>query len=66
MMGSAGARIGSIMASCGFTDPAAFSRAFRQRFGFSPRDLAAQGRGWGAVQNGGYRSEDTRRLPLRA
>ncbi|EIZ81783.1 AraC family transcriptional regulator [Methylobacterium sp. GXF4] len=66
MMGSGGARITSIMASCGFTDPAAFSRAFRQRFGFSPRDLAAQGRGWGAVQNGGYRSEDTRRLPLRA
>ncbi|SFL62425.1 helix-turn-helix domain-containing protein [Methylobacterium pseudosasicola] len=43
MMRKAGARIASIMASCGFTDPAAFSRAFRQRFGLSPRDLIAQG-----------------------
>lgn len=40
-----GCRVGSIMASCGFTDPAAFSRAFRQRFGLSPRDLIAQGDG---------------------
>ena len=38
-----GFRIGSIMASCGLTDPAAFSRAFRQRFGLSPRDLLALG-----------------------
>ena len=43
MMRKAGARIASIMASCGFADPAAFSRAFRQRFGCSPRDLLAQG-----------------------
>ncbi|MCJ2143183.1 helix-turn-helix domain-containing protein [Methylobacterium sp. E-066] len=45
MMRKTGARIASIMASCGFTDPAAFSRAFRQRFGLSPRDLVAQGAG---------------------
>jgi len=45
MMRKAGARIASIMVSCGFTDPAAFSRAFRQRFGLSPRDLLAQGAG---------------------
>jgi AraC-like DNA-binding protein len=42
MMQKAGGRIGSIMAGCGFTDPAAFSRAFRQRFGLSPRDFLAQ------------------------
>lgn len=42
MMRKAGVRVSSIMATCGFTDPAAFSRAFRQRFGFSPRDLLAQ------------------------
>jgi len=36
-------KIASIMASCGLTDPAAFSRAFRQRFGLSPRDLLALG-----------------------
>lgn len=40
-----GSKVGSIMASCGFTDPATFSRAFRQRFGLSPRDLLAQGEG---------------------
>lgn len=40
-----GCKVGSIMASCGFTDPAAFSRAFRHRFGLSPRDLIAQGDG---------------------
>ncbi|MCJ2143181.1 helix-turn-helix domain-containing protein [Methylobacterium sp. E-066] len=45
MMRNTGARIASIMTSCGFTDPAAFSRAFRQRFGLSPRDLVAQGAG---------------------
>lgn len=39
----AGLKIAPIMASCGFTDPAAFSRAFRQRFGLSPRDFLAQG-----------------------
>lgn len=37
-----GFKIGPIMACCGLTDPAAFSRAFRQRFGLSPRDLFAQ------------------------
>ncbi|MCJ2125139.1 helix-turn-helix domain-containing protein [Methylobacterium sp. J-077] len=64
MMRSIGVRIGTIMASCGFTDPAAFSRAFRQRFGFSPRDLAVHGAGWSAGSNGVYRPEDSRRLPL--
>lgn len=39
-----GAKIGTVMASCGLTDPAAFSRAFRERFGLSPRDLMAQRR----------------------
>jgi AraC family transcriptional regulator, positive regulator of tynA and feaB len=34
-----GRRIGSVMASCGFTDAAAFSRAFRRRFGVAPRDV---------------------------
>ena len=43
MMRKSGARIASIMVSCGYTDPAAFSRAFRRRFGLSPRDLHAQG-----------------------
>ncbi|MWV22947.1 helix-turn-helix domain-containing protein [Methylobacterium sp. 2A] len=38
-----GFKIASIMEGCGLTDPAAFSHAFRQRFGLSPRDLAAQG-----------------------
>ncbi|MCJ2143180.1 helix-turn-helix domain-containing protein [Methylobacterium sp. E-066] len=68
MMQTTGGRIGSIMVSCGFTDSATFSRAFRQRFGFSPRDLVAQGAGWGAVPKGTYRPEDSRRLsvPLRA
>ncbi|MCJ2069650.1 helix-turn-helix domain-containing protein [Methylobacterium sp. J-030] len=38
---TAGCKVGSIMAGCGFTDPSVFSRAFRQRFGLSPRDLIA-------------------------
>lgn len=38
-----GLKIAPIMASCGYTDCAAFSRAFRQRFGLSPRDFVAQG-----------------------
>jgi len=38
-----GCKVASIMAGCGFTDPAAFSRAFRQRFGLSPRDLVNHG-----------------------
>jgi len=45
MMRKTGARVASIMASCGFTDPATFSRAFRRRFGFTPRDLLSQGVG---------------------
>jgi len=43
MMRQTGARIASIRANCGFTDATAFSHAFRQRFGFSPRDLLAKG-----------------------
>jgi AraC family transcriptional regulator, positive regulator of tynA and feaB len=39
-----GGRVASVMAGCGFTDAAAFSRAFRRRFGMAPRDLLA-GRG---------------------
>ncbi|MCJ2057711.1 helix-turn-helix domain-containing protein [Methylobacterium sp. J-048] len=68
MMHSTGARIGSIMVSCGFTDAAAFSRAFRQRFGFAPRDLAAQGAGSSIGSPGADRPEDLRRLsfPLSA
>lgn len=34
-----GTRIGTVMAGCGFTDAAAFSRAFRRRFGVAPRDV---------------------------
>ena len=34
-----GTRIGSVMTSCGFTDAATFSRAFRRRFGVAPRDV---------------------------
>ena len=36
---TSGTRIGSVMANCGFTDAAAFSRAFRRRFGMAPRDV---------------------------
>ncbi|MBE7201291.1 MAG: helix-turn-helix domain-containing protein [Parafilimonas terrae] len=39
-----GVRVASVMTSCGFTDAAVFSRAFRRRFGLAPRDLLA-GRG---------------------
>lgn len=34
-----GTRIASVMTSCGFTDAATFSRAFRRRFGVAPRDV---------------------------
>ncbi|MEE7506027.1 AraC family transcriptional regulator [Methylobacterium mesophilicum] len=34
-----GTRIGPVMTSCGFTDAATFSRAFRRRFGVAPRDV---------------------------
>nr|WP_244625682.1 helix-turn-helix domain-containing protein [Methylobacterium mesophilicum] len=34
-----GGRVASVMVSSGFTDAAAFSRAFRRRFGMAPRDL---------------------------
>ena len=40
-----GVRVASVMASCGFTDAAAFSRAFRRRFGVAPRDLLGSRRG---------------------
>ena len=42
-MRASGHKIAQITANCGFTDAAAFSRAFRRRFGLSPRDLLAQG-----------------------
>ena len=39
--------IGDISASCGYANQLHFSRAFKQRYGVSPREWRAQNRAYG-------------------
>lgn len=47
MMKTTAASIGDISAACGYPNQLHFSRAFRQRYGVSPREWRSQNRIWG-------------------